>query len=299
MNIALYRETGTNWRHTMKYKKWTLFALTYVLAQGCWAVDSSVDADAGSDAGGDADADTDTDADADTDADTDTDTDTDTDSDTDTHTDSGTEEVFCNYVLDGICHGLEEWCANCPEGAKPHFNMAGCNAETWCCVPDLSPIENDCTAGGGVCIPGGGTEYGGEEPREDSDFIGGCPTGWDRVYTKCSYEGEWCCTPGPACPPATTKDVKCVDVGGECTQERWEMCPPGTELYDDTGTPEKILCGNAGTGHCCVDAPPSPCSEAQGVMCLPGNTCEGCFSAVQDKGLTCEAGRVCCFDLCN
>ncbi len=76
------------------------------------------------------------------------------------------------------------------------------------------------------------------------------------------------------------------------------MCPPGTEplaLEGDQGGCKT----DVSDGWCCVTAPASSCSDAAGVICVTGDECAGCFTAASDPTLTCEAGRVCCLDMCD
>ncbi len=88
----------------------------------------------------------------------------------------------------------------------------------------------------------------------------------------------------------------CTAVGGTCTEERWILCPVGTEPIDPD--PHQDCGSNLGSGGwCCVDAPPSTCSDSSYANCIAGTKCEGCWASVQD--LSCEAGRVCCTDICD
>ena len=85
----------------------------------------------------------------------------------------------------------------------------------------------------------------------------------------------------------------CASAGGLlCTPYRWEICPAGTEPV--AGADPHLGCGQG--GWCCGAAPPSTCSQSGSGNCVPG-ACTGCWAAV--AGLTCEAGRVCCQDVCD
>jgi hypothetical protein len=90
---------------------------------------------------------------------------------------------------------------------------------------------------------------------------------------------------------------KCTAKGGICTPHRWVLCPVNTEpIHPD---PHQD-CGQPGAGGwCCVSAPPSTCSAAPGVNCVHGSQCTGCWDTPSDTSLTCEAGRVCCEDICD
>ncbi len=273
----------------------------------CWnsqSFDEDEDGGADSDADGDTDGDTDSDADSDADGDSDGDADSDADGDADSDADADTDTAtapFCDNVLDGFCSDLHGECAYCPDDMIPHFNSGGCTYGTWCCHENLYTVTNECMEQGGVCVPwdSSGADDAEERPGAppaDSDYISNCPTGWEPVYTACNYDGETCCMPGPWCEAPATN---CDEVGGVCTGTRWEMCPPGTEPYDDPFGEPELGCGMMGDGYCCVKAPPSSCSEQEGVMCLSGDTCEGCFSEPFDNSLTCQPGRVCCQYICN
>ena len=170
-------------------------------------------------------------------------------------------------------------CAVCPDGAFVHPTRAGCGEREWCCTHD-APLVSDCTDGGGICVPA----------------VSACPDEWNPVYTSCGEgDGGTCCMPDEYSCPAYPKG--CADVGGICTSARWQMCPESTEPYNlesDQGGCERPM-----GGWCCVEAPPSSCSDTPGVMCVPGDQCEGCFDPATDTDLACEAGRVCCMDTCR
>ena len=88
---------------------------------------------------------------------------------------------------------------------------------------------------------------------------------------------------------------ECAAVDGICTDARWELCPNGTEPVDPN--PNRDCPGGEGAqGWCCVDAPPSTCSDDSSGNCIVGDSCEGCWAEVQ--GYDCEDGRVCCEDIC-
>lgn len=89
---------------------------------------------------------------------------------------------------------------------------------------------------------------------------------------------------------------ECAAVSGICTDTRWELCPSGMEPVDPD--PNQDCPGDGGTqGWCCVDAPPSTCSDDSSGNCIVGSTCEGCWADV--PGYDCEDGRVCCQDICD
>lgn len=92
---------------------------------------------------------------------------------------------------------------------------------------------------------------------------------------------------------------ECEGVGGACTDARWELCPPGTEPL---GTDPRSDC----PGWCCVDAPPSTCSDDSSYNCVIGTRCEdisgddwGACWGTPDGAYECEDGRVCCMDVCG
>ncbi|MFH1130225.1 MAG: hypothetical protein V1754_02755 [Pseudomonadota bacterium] len=94
----------------------------------------------------------------------------------------------------------------------------------------------------------------------------------------------------PVTPPG------CKAAGGTCTEARWVICGVGLEPVDpdphrDCGS------GSSIAGWCCVPAPTSTCSSDPGGNCVVGTACTGCWGTV--AGLTCEAGRVCCSDICD
>ena len=95
-----------------------------------------------------------------------------------------------------------------------------------------------------------------------------------------------------------TATLACEAAGGTCTDSRWNMCPVGTEPIDPD--PHRDCGSGTGTdGWCCVDAPTSTCSDAAGANCVVGTECTGCWGPAEDTSLTCEAGRVCCTDICD
>ena len=97
---------------------------------------------------------------------------------------------------------------------------------------------------------------------------------------------------------ADTENPLCSAAGGTCTEQRWHLCPVGTEPVDPD--PHRDCGSGTGTdGWCCVDAPPSTCSDAAGVNCVVGTECTGCWGPPGDTSLTCEAGRICCTDVCD
>jgi hypothetical protein len=171
-------------------------------------------------------------------------------------------------------------CALCPAGSFVDPTRAGCSEYSWCCTK-VTPSVNDCTQGGGVCVEGNNP----------------CPDKWEAIRTSCGTGmNTTCCAPKKNECPAYPK--KCIDMGGVCTNTRWDRCPLGTEP-NSLGT-DQLGCENQSGGWCCVDGPPSTCADsAQGGMCVPGDKCTGCFAAHPDSSLTCEAGRVCCVDICD
>lgn len=88
----------------------------------------------------------------------------------------------------------------------------------------------------------------------------------------------------------------CVAAGGTCTGARWELCPVGTEPIDPD--PHRD-CTAEMDGWCCVAAPDSPCTATAGVNCIVGTACTGCWAPPDGAHLDCEAGRVCCTDVCD
>ena len=89
----------------------------------------------------------------------------------------------------------------------------------------------------------------------------------------------------------------CEAAGGECTNVRWEMCPTGTEPIEPDPH-QDCPGGSEGTqGWCCVDAPPSTCSDDSSGNCIVGTECTGCWGPME--GYECEEGRVCCIDICD
>lgn len=189
--------------------------------------------------------------------------------------------IECESLLGGTCTTMVNRCAVCPAGSYVHPTQAGCSERyQWCCTR-TAPSASDCTSGGGVCIANGAE----------------CPNKWLKTRTSCgSNPNPVCCAPEPDLCPAFPQ--KCVDIGGVCTDSRWGICPPRTEIY---ALSDQLGCENNSYGWCCVDAPPSSCSDgtisAKG-MCVPGE-CTGCFRPVSDPNLTCEAGRSCCVDMCD
>jgi hypothetical protein len=239
--------------------------------------DTDTDGDTDADADGDTDSNTDTDADSDTDADADGDTDTDGDADADTDTDADTAGVptECETLYGGTCFPISGTCAACPDGTYVHTTRAGCSEREWCCT--------EKSLGGGECVDGVCVASG--VP---------CPDQWILMRIPCEPGSDtMCCMPEESACPGYPEE--CAALGGVCTGARFEMCPVGTEPYD-LGE-ERGGCGFG--GWCCVEAPPSSCSDEPGVMCVPGDQCEGCFYPAWDESLTCEEGRVCCFDYCN
>ena len=96
-------------------------------------------------------------------------------------------------------------------------------------------------------------------------------------------------------PDGGAPTTACANAGGVlCTPVRWEICPAGTEPV--AGNDAHLGCGMSGSGWCCQLAPASTCSQSGQGNCVPG-ACTGCWAAV--VGLTCEAGRVCCQDVCD
>jgi len=83
---------------------------------------------------------------------------------------------------------------------------------------------------------------------------------------------------------------RCASAGGFCTAQRWEMCPRG---YEPSAPDMHLGCE---PGWCCVDAPPSSCSDDSDGNCVLGDNCTGCWGSL--PGYSCEVGRVCCIDIC-
>ena len=97
-------------------------------------------------------------------------------------------------------------------------------------------------------------------------------------------------------PDGGEPTTACATAGGLlCTPVRWEICPAGTEPLG--GADSHLGCGLSGSGWCCQLAPASTCSQSGQGNCVPGVSCTGCWGAV--PGLACEAGRVCCEDVCG
>jgi hypothetical protein len=97
---------------------------------------------------------------------------------------------------------------------------------------------------------------------------------------------------------------ECEAAGGVCTPWRWELCPSGLEPY--AADPHSDCPGEGSTGWCCVDAPPSSCSDDSGYNCVVGTRCEdisgdlwGNCWGTPDGVWTCEDGRICCMDVCH
>ena len=94
-------------------------------------------------------------------------------------------------------------------------------------------------------------------------------------------------------PDGGEPNAQCAAAGGVlCTLHRWDICPAGTEPV--AGNDPHLGCGEG--GWCCQIAPPSPCSLSGQGNCIP-DACTGCWFPVQN--LACEAGRVCCQDMCD
>lgn len=181
--------------------------------------------------------------------------------------------------------------------------------------PGTPPPGDPCTSPGQVC----------EYP------IPGC----DTMYCECS-DGSWNCMGGHYCDAATDAEPDGSDVspdvlpdvapdtvlpdvptdvptdvpvdvpvetglyplcearGGSCTEWRWVICPAGTEP-----APTEAHEDCPGGGWCCVPAPTSSCSASGYTNCVEGERCTGCWAAPDDTSLACEAGRVCCYDICD
>ena len=184
----------------------------------------------------------------------------------------------CPRLEGGACTTMVNGCASCPEGSYANPTRAGCDEPyAWCCTK-VTPVASDCANAGGVCIPNGAE----------------CPDKWTKMRTSCGGDpNPICCVPTPTACPAFPQG--CADIGGVCTEARWGLCPAGMEIH---ALGDQLGCENNGFGWCCVDAPSSTCSESGGGMCVPGE-CSGCFAPVSDPGLTCEAGRSCCVDVCD
>ncbi|MBN1771450.1 MAG: hypothetical protein JXB32_09325 [Deltaproteobacteria bacterium] len=177
--------------------------------------------------------------------------------------------------------------------------------------PAMPPPDNPCTSPGQVC----------EYP------IPGC----DTMYCEC-IDDSWHCTGGHYCDAVTEAETDGTDVfpdvpadvepdtllpdvpvdvpvdvptdtasypacaarGGTCTEYRWVICPAGTEP-----APTEAHEDCPGGGWCCVPAPTSTCSSSGYANCVEGERCTECWAAPDDTTLTCEAGRVCCLDICD
>lgn len=121
-------------------------------------------------------------------------------------------------------------------------------------------------------------------PSADSARIDGSP-GKDSASKDILLSGD------------AAKFPKCTAVGGICTKHRWTICPVNTEPVQPN--PHQDCAGMGGNGWCCVKAPASTCSAAAGANCVFGNKCAGCWGPASNTKLTCEAGRVCCEDICD
>ena len=86
----------------------------------------------------------------------------------------------------------------------------------------------------------------------------------------------------------------CSAAGGFCSGARWVYCPIGYE-HIAPGDPHRSCDMD---GWCCVPAPYSPCTASGSATCVAGTACTGCW-ADDPAGLECEAGRVCCIDICD
>lgn len=189
----------------------------------------------------------------------------------------------CLSLPGGTCSSMVNGCAVCPAGSYVHPTQAGCPmGVNWCCTK-AAPEANACTGGGGVCVTRGAA----------------CPNAWIKTQAACGDGAECCVADADECPEFPQK---CVDLGGVCTPNRWSTCPLGMEIRSlgDQGGCEKNW-----DGWCCVDAPPSSCSDVGPGVCVPGE-CKGCFFPVSDPEFslpkpypTCESGRSCCLDLCD
>ena len=84
----------------------------------------------------------------------------------------------------------------------------------------------------------------------------------------------------------------CASHGGICMQWHWEQCPVGREPYLDD---QPLDCN----GRCCVPAPASSCTNNPNYNCLLGSQCPTCWMEVNDPGISCEEGRVCCWYACD
>jgi hypothetical protein len=168
----------------MSLSKIWLFALVATcLGAGSCSDDPASNNDGGADT--DTDADSDSDTDSDTDTDTDTDTDVDTDADTDSDTDSDTGPSYCESSIAGVCSPLVGGCAHCTGMYMVHTELAGCETDEWCCVPDTPPV-NECQMAGGHCA-------------HNMPLV--CPTGWSEDITlDCGGALSFsCCMPDDTC----------------------------------------------------------------------------------------------------
>lgn len=195
--------------------------------------------------------------------------------------DAATDMAAPNCALvSGFCSELSNGCATCPNGSVPSASRLDCPSQSWCCTP-LPTVTDECSAIGGTCVSG---------------LDRACPAGWRDVWTSCRDTNSKCCMPKPEI--CNTVPKPCAAIGGICALSRWSRCPAGTEPYSTSSN--QLGCEVYNDGWCCVDAPPSPCADsAKGGMCVPGAQCTGCFTAHEDPAMTCEAGRVCCVDICD
>lgn len=100
----------------------------------------------------------------------------------------------CLSLSGGTCAALVDGCRACPAGTYLNPTRAGCDeAHAWCCTK-VAPEVNECTDGGGLCVPSGAE----------------CPDGWKRMRTSCGAGVDsTCCQPDSSVCP--------VNLGGGCT----------------------------------------------------------------------------------
>ncbi len=71
------------------------------------------------------------------------------------------------------------------------------------------------------------------------------------------------------------------------------MCPANFQPYLDN---QSLDC----TGLCCMPASSDyTCNVSTSANCVVPEVCTGCWAAMTDTDLTCEEGRVCCYNSCD
>jgi hypothetical protein len=158
------------------------------------------------------------------------------------------------------------------------------------CASSHSYLYEVCDCTGGVswaCDPqecaDAGPDDGGEELDEGPDVD-------DDGGAEADVEPDSDADGAETTPPA------CAAAGGFCSEARWILCPVH---FEPVGGDGHLDCGSGGAdGWCCVPAPPSECSDRGAGNCVPGTTCTGCWAPAPGTP-ACEAGRVCCIDVCD